>query len=363
MNINIGEVYVTRKILEPGLSMLSRQCNVTLNTKSTAPSKAEIIKNVAGKDAILCTVSDRIDYEIIDAAGPNLKVISSYSSGYDHIDIKEATKRGIYVTFTSDIPAEATADLAFTLILACARNIVSADEYIRKNKWKVGWAPDLMLGYDVYGATLGIIGLGRIGSAVARRARGFGMQILYYDHYRNYKIESELNIRYADLDELLSQSDFVSIHTNMNSTSYHLIDRSKLQKMKKTAFLINTARGQLINESDLITALNDKHIAGAGLDVFETEPLQKMNPLLKMKQNVIMLPHIGCATYQTRSRMANVAARNLLDVLEGKEPNPDFLVNPEVKSVTPLIKAPAQTPIVEKKPYSIGSSSSSSSFT
>ena len=358
MNISSREVYVTRKILEPGLSMLSRECKVTLNTKSTAPSKAEIIKNVASKDAILCTVSDRIDSQIIDAAGPNLKVISSYSSGYDHIDIKEATRRGIYVTFTSDIPAEATADLAFTLILACARNIVSADEYVRKNKWKVGWAPDLMLGYDVHGATLGIIGLGRIGSAMARRAKGFGMQILYYDHCRNYKLESELNVKYADLDELLSQSDFVSIHTTMNNTSYHLIDRSKLEKMKKTAFLINTARGHLINEGDLVTALKERRIAGAGLDVFETEPLQVLNPLLKMKQNVTMVPHIGCATYQTRSRMAKVAARNLLDVLDGKEPDPAFLVNPEVKSVTPRIEAHAQTRIVEKA-YSTGSSSSS----
>jgi glyoxylate reductase len=335
MNISSREVYVTRDIPEPWLSMLSRQCKVTLNRKSTPPSKDEIIKNIGGKDAILCTVSDRIDAQIIDAAGPNLRVISSYSSGYDHIDVKEATRRGIYVTFTSDIPAESTADLAFALILACARNIVNADEYIRKNEWKVGWAPHLMLGYDINGATLGIIGLGRIGSAVARRAKGFGMQILYYDQYRNYSIESELSVKYADLDELLSQSDFVSIHASMNSTSYHLIDRSKLEKMKKTAFLINTARGQMINEVDLIRALNDRRIAGAGLDVFETEPLQESSPLLKMKQNVTILPHIGCATYQTRSRMAEVAVRNLLDVLESKEPDPAFLVNPEISSIRP----------------------------
>jgi glyoxylate reductase len=354
-------VYVTRRILEPALSMLSRKCQVVVNEKPRPPSRAEILKNVPGKAGILCMLTDRIDAQVRDTAGSNLKVISSYSTGFEHIDVKEATARGIYVTYTADILAQATADLAFSLILACARNIVSADEYVRKNKWKVGWAPDLMLGYDVYGATLGIIGLGRIGSAVARRAKGFGMQILYYDHCRNYKIESELNAKYADLDELLSQSDFVSIHTSMNSTSYHLIDRSKLQKMKKTAFLINTARGQSINEGDLITALKDRRIAGAGLDVFETEPLQGLNPLLKMKQNVTIAPHIGCATYQTRSRMAKVAARNLLDVLDGKEPDPAFLVNPEIKSVTPRIKAHAQKPIVEKA-YSIGSSSSTSTY-
>jgi glyoxylate reductase len=338
MNISSKEVYMTRKILEPGLSMLSKECNVTQNRRSTPPSKVEIVKNVAGKDAILCTVSDRIDAQVMSAAGPNLKVISSYSSGYDHIDVKEATARGIYVTFASEVPVEATADLTFALILACARNIVSADEYVRNKKWKIAWAPDLMLGYNVHGSTLGIIGLGRIGSAVARRAKAFGMQILYYDLYRNYKLESELPAKYTALEELLALSDFVSIHTSMNSTSYHLIDRSKLEKMKKTAFLINTARGQVIDEADLVTALKGRLIAGTGLDVFETEPLPASSPLLKMKQNVVVLPHIGCATYETRSEMAEVAARNVLDVLNDKEPDPVFLVNPEVRYARPLQK-------------------------
>jgi glyoxylate reductase len=332
MNVSCNrEVYVTRKIPEPGLSMLSRECNVTLNQRSTPPDKVEIIKNVVGKDAILCTVSDKIDAQIMDATGPKLKIISSYSSGYDHIDVREATARGVYVTFTSHVPAEATADLTFALILACARNIVNADECVRKNEWKVGWAPDLMLGYDVYGSTLGIIGLGRIGSAVARRARGFGMQILYYDLYRNYKLESELPARYTPLNELLAQADFVSIHTSMNSENYHLIDRSKLEKMKRTAFLINTARGQVINEVELVAALKDRLLAGVGLDVFETEPLPESSPLMEMKQNVVIVPHMGCATYRTRSKMAEVAARNLIDVLDGKEVDPVFLVNPEVK--------------------------------
>jgi glyoxylate reductase len=333
MNVSCNrEVYVTRKIPEPGLSMLTRkQCNVKLNKRSNPPGKTEFIKNVVGKDALLCTVSDKIDSEVIRAAGPRLKVISSYSSGYDHIDVREATARGIYVTFASYIPAEATADLTFALILACARNIARADECVRKNEWKVAWSPDFMLGYDVYGSTLGIIGLGRIGSAVARRARGFGMQIMYYDQYRNYTLESELPAKYKALDELLEQADFVSIHISMNMKSYHLINRSKLEKMKKTAFLINTARGQVINEAELVEALKDKLIAGVGLDVFETEPLPKSSPLIKMKQNMIILPHIGCATYKTRSKMAEVTARNLLDILDGKEPDSAFLVNPEVR--------------------------------
>ena len=327
--------YITRMILEPGISLISKECKVTLNKKSAPPTKTEILKNITGKDGVLCTVSDTIDASVLDAAGQNLKVISSYSSGYDHIDVKEATSRGIYVTFTSDIPAEATADLAFALLLACARNIVACDRFVRECRWKIGWAPTLMLGHDVYGATLGIIGLGKIGSAVARRAKGFGMQILYFDQYRNYKMESDLGVKFASLDELLEQSDFITLHTDLNSKTCNLIDESKLQKMKKTAFLINTARGQIVNEADLVKALKSKRIAGAGLDVFGTEPLPSSNPLLKLK-NVIILPHIGCATYQTRSRMAAVAALNLLDVLNGRKPSPAFLVNPEVRGGRPF---------------------------
>ena len=329
------KVYVTRKILEPALSMLSRECQVTLNKKPRPPSRAEMLKNAAGKDGILCMLLDRMDAQVMDAAGPGLKVISSYSTGFEHIDVKEATARGIYITYTADILAEATADLTFALILACARGIVNADRYVRENGWKAGWSPDLMLGYNVHGATLGIIGLGRIGAAVAKRAKGFDMKILYYSRSRNLKLESELSAKYADLGDLLAQSDFVSIHASLNGASHHLIDRSKLRQMKKTAFLVNTARGQVVNEADLARALKGSQIAGAALDVFEAEPLAKTSPLLKMK-NVVLLPHIGSATYQTRSNMAEVAARNLLDVLAGKRPDPRFLVNPEVRNMRPL---------------------------
>jgi len=312
------KIYVTRRILEPALSILSRKCQVTLNKKPCPPSREEISKNVAGKAGILCMLTDRIDAEVMDKAGSNLQVISSYSTGFEHVDVKEATARGIYVTYTADILAEATADLAFGLILACARNIVSADEYTRNKKWKIAWSPNLMLGYNVHGSTLGIIGLGRIGSAVARRARGFNTKVLYYNRKRDRQLESELRVIYAALDELLAQSDFVSIHTTLNSASNQLIGRTKLRMMKKTAFLINTARGQVVKEVDLVRALERNQIAGAGLDVFETEPLPRSNPLLKMK-NVVLLPHIGSATYQTRSKMAEVAARNLLDVLVKKK--------------------------------------------
>ncbi|HEU4605246.1 MAG TPA: D-glycerate dehydrogenase [Nitrososphaera sp.] len=331
----MNKVYLTRRILEPALSMLSRECKVTLNKKPIPPSRAELLKKAAGKDGILCMLSDRMDARVMDAAGPGLKVISSYSTGFEHIDVKEATARGIYVTYTADILAEATADLTFALILACARGIVNADKYVRQNRWKVGWSPDLMLGYNVHGATLGIIGLGRIGAAVAKRARGFNMKTLYHNRSRNQQLESELGAKYAELDDLLAQSDFVSIHSSLNSASRHMIDRNRLGLMKKTAFLVNTARGQVVNEVDLARALKGSQIAGAALDVFEEEPLPRKSPLLKMK-NVVLLPHIGSATYQTRSKMAEVAAKNLLDVLTGKEPDPRFLVNPEVRNVRPL---------------------------
>ena len=328
-------MYITRKILDPAVPMLSKECKVSLNKKPKPPSRAEILKNVAGKDGILCMLSDRIDVQVMNAAGPNLRVISSYSTGFEHIDVKEATVRGIYVTYTADILAEATADLTFALILACARRIINADRYVRANRWKVGWSPDLMLGYNVHGTTLGIIGLGRIGAAVARRAKGFNMKILYYNRSRNLQRESELGAAYAELDDLLAQSDFVSVHTSLNSTSRHMINKSKLSLMKKTAFLINTARGNVVNEADLARALKSNQIAGAALDVYENEPLSRTSPLLQMK-NVVLLPHIGSATFQTRSKMAQVAAKNLLDVLAGKEPDPRFLVNPEVKNIRPL---------------------------
>jgi glyoxylate reductase len=327
---NNNKVYITRKLPGPALEML-KGFDVTLHKGQEPPTKKEILKNIAGKDAILCMLSDRIDKEVMDAAGPQLRIISSYSTGFEHIDVAEATKRGIYVTFTSDILAEATADITFALMLACARNVVAGDRMVRQKKWNVGWMPDLLLGQNVHGATIGIIGLGKIGSAVARRARGFDMEILYHSRRRNEAAEKELGAKYASLDYLLAQSDFVTIHTTLNDASRHLINSERLQKMKRTAFMINTARGAVVNERDLASALKKGTIAGAGLDVFEKEPLGKTSPLLAMK-NVVLLPHIGSADRMTRSKMAEVAARSILDVLAaGKEPDPKFLVNPRAR--------------------------------
>lgn len=300
--------------------MLSRDYSVTMNKNSYSPSRDEILRNVSNKDAILCSLSERIDGEVMEKAGPRLKVISTLSTGYDHIDVGEAKKRGIYVTFTGEVLSEATADLTFALILAVARRIVSADNFLKQKNWIVGWEPDLFLGSNVYSKTLGLIGVGRIGKAVIRRAKGFGMNIIYYNRQRlEPKLETELGAKYVDMDTLLTQSDYVSMHVNLNSESLHMIDEPKLKRMKNTAFLINTSRGQVVDEKSLVKALRKKWIAGAGLDVFEKEPLDTKSLLIGM-ENVVLLPHIGSATHEIRSKMSEIAAQNIIDILSGKEP-------------------------------------------
>jgi glyoxylate reductase len=322
-------VFITRQILDPAIPMISKECNVIVaNHRGRPPTRNELLKAVRQKDAILCTLSDIIDAKVMDAAGPNLKVISSYSTGIDHIDIKEATKRGIHVTFTGDILTDATADLAFALILAISRQIMQGHELVTRKRWKYGWDPHLLLGSDVHSMTIGIVGLGRIGSAVARRAKGFDMEIIYHNHHnRNIQMEEQLGAKHVDMDELIEESDFLSLHCSLNSESYHLINETNLRRMKNDSYIINTARGQIINEAHLIRALKQRWIAGAGLDVFEKEPPLPNNPLLKMK-NVVLLPHIGSATLLTRTKMAEVSAKNLLNVLNQK--NAIYLANPEV---------------------------------
>jgi len=309
--------------------MISKECSVIVaNHRGRPPTRNELLNAVRQKDAILCTLSDIIDAKVMDAAGPNLKVISSYSTGIDHIDIKEATKRGIYVTFTGDILTDATADLAFALILAISRQITQGHELVTRKRWKYGWDPHLLLGSDVHSMTIGIVGLGRIGSAVARRAKGFDMDIIYHNrNNRNIQMEEQFGAKHVDMDELIEESDFLSLHCSLNSESYHLINETNLRRMKKDSYIINTARGQLINEVHLIKALKRRWIAGAGLDVLEKEPPSPNNPLLKMK-NVVLLPHIGSATLLTRTKMAEVSAKNLLNILNQK--NAIYLANPEV---------------------------------
>jgi glyoxylate reductase len=309
-----------RKILEPGPTMLSRKYSVTMNQKPWSPPRDEILRNVVNKDALLCSLSERIDKEVMETAGPKLKVISTLSTGYDHVDVKEARKRGIRVTYTGEVLSDATADLTFALILTVSRKVIQADNFIRQKKWIVGWAPDLFLGSNVYGKTLGLIGIGRIGKAVAKRAKGFDMSIIYHNRRRaDPKLEAEIGAKYVNMDTLLRESDYISIHVSLNAESVHLIDESKLKRMKNTAFLINTSRGQVVDERSLIKAIKNKWIAGAALDVFEKEPLDSNSPLIRM-ENVVLLPHIGSATYQIRSKMSETAAQNIIDILSGREP-------------------------------------------
>lgn len=321
-------VYITRN-LPKAEEILAKYCDLTVHRGSTLPSKKEIIKQVKDKEGLLCSLNDVIDSEVLNAT-QKLKVISSFSVGYDHIDIDAATKHGICVTYTPEVLTETTADLAFALLLASARRIVEGDASVRKVRWSGGWKYDFMLGSDVHGKTLGIVGLGRIGSAVARRASGFNMNLLYHSRSRlPVEKEKELRAEYRSLEDLLKESDFVSIHLPLKKDTFHLLNGQKLKLMKSTAYLINTARGSIVDEKALVKALKEKWIGGAGLDVFEKEPLSRNSQLLKMN-NVVLAPHIGSATTETRERMAEVAAMNLLNVLNGEKPI--YTVNPQTLS-------------------------------
>ncbi|MGD1839092.1 MAG: 2-hydroxyacid dehydrogenase [Nitrososphaeraceae archaeon] len=318
-------IYITRKIDNTGIKFLRKYYKVIIPESYFSPSKQEILNNVENVDAIICTLSEIIDSDIMDRAGNNLKVISTYSTGYDHIDVSEATKRNIFVANTGNILSEATADLTLLLILSIGRRIIEGSDYIKLNKWRHGWLPNLLLGSNIYGMNLGILGLGDIGRAVARRANGFNMKIYYHNRKRlSEYMEKKLNVKYVEFDEILKISDFLSIHLSLNKESFHIIDRQQLQKMKPTSYIINTSRGQVINQKSLIMALKKKWISGAGLDVYEKEPLSKSNPLVKMN-NVITLPHLGSATIQTRSKMSETVALNVHNVFMNKKPL--FLVN------------------------------------
>lgn len=323
------KVYVTREIPESGLKIIREHFDVEVWPEYTPPPKYVIIEKVRDVDALVTLLSDKIDAEVFDAA-PKLKIVSQMAVGFDNIDVDEATKRGIYVTNTPGVLTETTADFAWALLMAVARRVVEADKYVRTGKWKVGWHPTMLLGRDVHGATIGIIGAGRIGSAVARRAKGFNMNILYYDVIARPDLERGLGAKRVDLETLLKESDFVSIHVPLTRETYHLIDEEKLKLMKKTAYLINNSRGPVIDEKALYKALKEGWIAGAAIDVFEQEPTPPNNPLLTL-DNIVVAPHISSATYETRSRMAEMVAENLVAFFEGRKP--PNLVNPEVMKV------------------------------
>jgi len=318
---NRPTILVTRNIPQNGIDILKQKYTLIINKNNRPLHRNELKKNVKDVDGILCVLQDKIDKEIIDIAGPKLKVISTFSTGFEHIDINVAKERGIKIGYTGDILTETTADLAFGLILCIGRRITEADNFIRRSKWKGGWGPELMLGTDIYKKTIGLIGFGKIGQAIANRAKGFNMKILYHIRNKeNLKLQNHLNecAKYCELDEIFTNSDYIVICCTFNKDSFHLINKENLNKMKNTSFLINIARGKIIKEKDLIHALKKKYIKGAALDVFEEEPISKNSPLIKMK-NVVLVPHIGSASYETRNKMAYLAAMNIKYVLDGED--------------------------------------------
>jgi len=320
-----NKIYVTRKIPQPGLDLLyefSRE--VEINEEDRILTREELLKNVQGKDGILCLLTDKIGSEVIKAAD-RAKVFANYAVGYNNIDVDAATQRKIIVTNTPGILTDTTADLAWALLFAIARRVVEADVFTRQGRFK-GWAPLLFLGRDVTGATLGILGAGRIGTAVALKSQGFKMKVLYSDERKNEVLESVLGARRLGKEELLKESDFISVHLPLTKETFHFLDEEEFRLMKTTACIINTSRGPVINEEALVDVLKHKKIAGAALDVYEEEP--KLTPGLAELNNVVIVPHIASASIETRTKMAITAAENLMAALKGE--GPKNIVNPEV---------------------------------
>lgn len=313
-----AKVYITRKLPDAIVEKLSEHFDIKMWEKADTIVPRELLLNeIKDVDGLLCLLTDHIDQELLTHA-KNLKVISNLAVGYNNIDLEAATQRGIVVTNTPGVLTETTADLTFALMMSTARRVTEASDTLRNGEWGA-WSLMQMTGQDVYGSTLGIIGLGRIGEAVVKRAKGFDMTVLYHNRTRKPEKESELGIEYANLESLLKQSDFVSILIPYSPNVHHLIGKNELELMKKNAILINTARGGLVDEEALYDALVRGQIWGAGLDVFEKEPVPVDHPLLTLP-NVVTLPHIGSASVRTRIKMATLAADNLLNVLIGKEP-------------------------------------------
>lgn len=318
-------IFVTRSLPGDALENIKDRFDVTVYPLDRTITKDELITYLKDADALISMLSDPIDKEVIDA-GEKLKVIANYAVGYNNIDVEAATNRSIAVVNTPDVLTEASADLAWALLLAVSRRLIEGDTMTRAGRFR-GWAPELLLGVPVYGQTLGIIGAGRIGQAVARRAKGFGMRILYHNRNRlPEQVERDLGMNYASLDELLKESDFVSLHCPLTAETRHLIGPRELKMMKSTAVLINTARGPVVDEHALLDALRKKLIFGAGLDVFEREPL--LTPGLADLPNVVLTPHIGSADTRTRLAMVDMILNDITAVLENKRPK--NLVNPEV---------------------------------
>lgn len=315
------KIFITRMVPEAGIKMLKeKNYEVVVNHEDRSLSKEELIAALKGRnyDALFCLLTDKIDSEVMDSFGSQLKIVANMAVGFDNIDTEEAKKRGIMIANTPGVLTDTVAEHTFALMLAVAHRIPEADKFTKSLKYQ-GWAPMLLLGDDLSGKTLGVVGLGRIGSRVAHHAaKGFEMKVLYYDVNRNEDFEKEFNAIYTPLDDLLRQSDFISIHVPLLSATHHLINAEKLKLMKPTVYLINTSRGPVIDEAALAKALTDRIIKGAALDVFEFEPA--ITPGLLNLDNVILTPHIASATEETRSKMSALAAANIVEALEGRTP-------------------------------------------
>ena len=317
------KVFISRKMRDAGLDLVLEFCDADVWDEEMPPTRDVLLEKVRGVDGLLSMLTDRVDAELLDAAGPQLKVVSNHAVGFDNIVVPDATARGIPIGNTPGILTDATADIAFALLLTAARRIVESEKYIREGKWKT-WHPSMLLGMDLAGKTLGIVGFGRIGRAVAKRAVGFGMRIIYYSP----GAESEFGaIKMNSLDELLHESDFVSIHTPLNDSTRHMVNADFLSKMKPNAVFINTSRGPVVDQAALYEALKAKQIFAAGLDVTNPEPLPLTSPLLTL-DNCVIVPHIGSASERTRDDMARLAAENLIAGLKGERL--PHCINPEV---------------------------------
>lgn len=310
------KVYITRKIQDVGIEMLKNYFDVDMNFEDRALTKEELITKAQKYDAILTQLNDKVDKEVIEKS-KNVKIFANYAVGFNNIDIDEANKKGIIVSNTPDVLSDTTAELAWALLFAVSRRIVEGEEYIRAGKWNK-FSPTLFLGRDITNKTLGIIGAGRIGKSFAKKSLGFDMKILYHNRNKDHEFEEKYNAEWVDKETLLKESDFISLHVPLTEKTRNMITKEEFKLMKNTAIIINTSRGPVINEEDLINALVNKEIWGAGLDVFHKEP-NVPRKLIEL-DNVVTLPHIGSATTETRNKMSEIAAKNIIEVLNGREP-------------------------------------------
>ena len=318
-------VLVARRLPAPVMDWLYERFDVTLHEGPEAVPRDRLLTDIAGKAGAITLLTDKVDDEFLDAAGEQLVIVANYAVGFDNIDVPALSARGVLASNTPDVLTETTADLAWTLLMSAARRIPEGDRFLRgRTPWI--WGPEMMLGQDVHHKTLGVVGFGRIGHAMARRAKGFGMKVIYFDVYRPSKeLEEELEVEYRELDDLLAEADLITLHTNLSPETRHLIDAERLKRMKPTAVLVNTSRGPVIDEAALADALKNGEIFAAGLDVFENEP--QVHPGLLEAENAVVIPHLGSATVETRHAMGMLAAENLIAALEGQRP--PTLINPD----------------------------------